>query len=140
MANFTKAYIKAIQNEGGYVNNPADKGGETYKGISRKYHPNAKFWKTVDALKKNYKDKSLNSLLEDAPGVDAEIKSIYKTTYWDIFTLDNFKSQLLSEQIFNTAINMGVSKATKLIQKILNLKQTGKLNNELLNKLIEYGK
>ncbi len=30
----------AIPNEGGYVNNPEDPGGETNMGISKRYHPN----------------------------------------------------------------------------------------------------
>ena len=36
MADFRLAYKKIEAAEGGYVNDPDDKGGETYKGISRK--------------------------------------------------------------------------------------------------------
>lgn len=35
MANY-KAISKVLKHEGGYVNDPDDKNGETYKGISRK--------------------------------------------------------------------------------------------------------
>ena len=33
MASFTKAFAKTVAAEGGYVNNPNDKGGETYMGM-----------------------------------------------------------------------------------------------------------
>ena len=35
MSNFDKAFDLLIGNEGGYVNNPADPGGETNCGITR---------------------------------------------------------------------------------------------------------
>ena len=40
MADFLKAFNKIIVNEGGYVNDKDDKGGETFMGITRKNHPN----------------------------------------------------------------------------------------------------
>jgi lysozyme family protein len=35
MADFKQAYQLVLQNEGGYVNDPNDPGGETYKGVAR---------------------------------------------------------------------------------------------------------
>ena len=35
MADFKKAIDKILVNEGGYVNDPTDKGGETKFGISK---------------------------------------------------------------------------------------------------------
>ena len=37
--NFDDAFVKLIGFEGGYVNNPADPGGETKYGISRRAYP-----------------------------------------------------------------------------------------------------
>lgn len=39
MADFDKAHLEVMGNEGGYANNPVDAGGETYKGIARKFWP-----------------------------------------------------------------------------------------------------
>lgn len=38
-----------LEEEGGYVNDPDDQGGETYCGIARKHHPGWPGWQTVDA-------------------------------------------------------------------------------------------
>lgn len=40
MAEFNIAFQKTLTHEGGYVNDPEDSGGETYKGISRNNHKN----------------------------------------------------------------------------------------------------
>lgn len=53
MADFNKAHLEVMGNEGGYANNPADSGGETYKGIARKFHPAWPGWKMVDDLKRS---------------------------------------------------------------------------------------
>ena len=41
MADYKKAIEKALKNEGGYVFDPDDAGGETFAGIARRYH---KIW------------------------------------------------------------------------------------------------
>ncbi len=49
MANFTQAYNLTSAHEGGYVNDAIDRGGETYRGISRVYHSSWKGWSNIDA-------------------------------------------------------------------------------------------
>lgn len=39
--------------EGGYSFHPDDRGGETFRGISRKHHPGWRGWETVDHLKES---------------------------------------------------------------------------------------
>ena len=48
MAIFNSAFQITMGNEGGYANNPADSGGETYKGIAKNYWPNWEGWTAVD--------------------------------------------------------------------------------------------
>lgn len=140
MADFKKAFEKLKVHEGGYVNNPADRGGETYMGIARKYHSKAKFWKVIDALKKDFKGKTLNDNIWKSIGVADEIMSIYKSEYWDKFRLDYCPLEKLAYQIFDTAVNCGVVGACKLLQKVLGVKVDGKITDELLYKLINYGR
>ncbi len=116
MADFNKAITKVLKKEGGYSNNPADRGGETYKGIARKYYKLEYLWTLID----RYKDEcgGVNSTFKkklDADKlIDSEVKRIYKANYWDKFKLDTVSNQKVAEQIFDDAVNRGVGAACKL--------------------------
>lgn len=121
MADFNKAFELIVFNEGGYVNDPDDKGGETYMGISRRAHPNAIIWKHVDKITAKYKTaKTITKYLKQNKELTDEIKSLYKSDYWIVFNLDKEKSQRLANQIFDNAVNRGVSATKKLLQRIKN--------------------
>lgn len=135
MANYSIAYNKVIKVEGGYVNDPDDAGGETYMGISRKFNPNAKFWKVIDEIKsknKNITNKEINVILKKNNTIIGEIKNIYKNKYWDKLYLDSLNSQKVAEELFDTAVNMGVSVAIKILQNSLRVKTDGKMTNDLI--------
>ena len=113
MANFKEAFEKVVYNEGGYVNDPDDAGGETYMGISRRAHPNSIIWKHVDKITAKYKTfKTITKYLKQNKELTKEIECIYKSDYWMKFNLDKEKSQRLANQIFDSAVNIGIS-ATK---------------------------
>lgn len=121
MADFDNAFEKIVFNEGGYVNDKDDKGGETYMGISRKYHPNSLIWHIVDKVTAKYKKVSdINRELKKDNELTALIKSIYKSDYWNPFNLSKEKSQRLANQIFDSAVNTGVQKTKSLLQRIKN--------------------
>ena len=121
MANFTEAIEIIILNEGGYVNNPNDKGGETYMGISRNTHPNAIIWKHVDKITVKYKTaKTITKYLKQNKELTHEIEAIYKSDYWSRFNLDKEKSQRLANQIFDSAVNCGVSATMTRINRVKN--------------------
>ena len=135
MANYNIAYNKVIKVEGGYVNDPDDAGGETYMGISRKFNPNVKFWKVIDEIKsknKNITNKEMNAILKNNNSIIGEIKNIYKNKYWDKLYLDNLNSQKVAEELFDTAVNMGVNVAIKILQNALKVKTDGKMTNDLI--------
>ena len=121
MANFKEAFNKVVFNEGGYVNDPDDAGGETYMGISRKAHPNAIIWKHVDKITAKYKTaKTITKYIKENKELTREIESIYKSDYWAKFNLDTEKSQRLANQIFDSAVNCGVSATLKRINRVKN--------------------
>ena len=135
MANYNIAYNKVIKVEGGYVNDPDDAGGETYMGISRKFNPNVKFWKVIDEIKsknKSITNKEINTILKKNNSIIGEIKNIYKNKYWDKLYLDNLNSQKVAEELFDTAVNMGVNVAIKILQNALKVKTDGKMTNDLI--------
>lgn len=96
--NFENAFEKLIGLEGGYVNDPDDKGGETKFGISKRSYPYV-----------NIKDLTLE-----------EAQVIYKRDFWD-----KFKGDLLpfsvAEELFELSVNVGAFRATFILQTTINL-------------------
>lgn len=138
MANFDEEFKKLIFVEGGYVNDKDDSGGETYLGISRKNNPNWKGWRIIDDIKKINVNNITNKLKQNDT-LTKYVKEIYKEKYWDTIYLDEVPSQKIAHQIFDTAVNMGVSKAIKLAEHIMQMTITGKFSEELLYNLKHYG-
>ena len=118
MANFLEAYNITLGHEGGYSNDPDDVGGETYKGIARRYHPSWRGWSIID----NYKNQPgfPNNAYNDT-NLDLSVKDFYKANYWDVNLLDEFRSQIIANEMFDTGVNMGIGRAAKFLQKALNL-------------------
>lgn len=102
--------------EGGYSKVSTDRGGETYKGISRKHFPQWEGWKILDSIKvKNNADLSKNTILQ------ALVRAFYKTEFWDKLRGDQNPSQLLAEELFDTGVNQGVGVAGRFLQEALNV-------------------
>lgn len=129
MADFNKGYEKTMAHEGGYVNDPSDSGGETYRGVSRKNFPFWEGWKDIDRLKKEVGFPA--NLLSEQQLTD-KVKNFYKTNFWDKMLLDSFKSQDIAEELFDTGVNCGSVIAAKFLQRTLNiLNNQGKLYNDI---------
>lgn len=88
MSSFDDAFTALIGNEGGYVNNPADPGGETNFGITKRV-----------AVVNGYTGPMKSLSLETA-------KSIAKKVYWDPLHLDEFDPRI-AFQLFDTNYNGG---------------------------------
>lgn len=88
MTSFDDAFSALIGNEGGYVNDPADPGGETNFGITKRV-----------AMANGYTGPMKSLSLETA-------KSIAKTVYWDPLHLDEFDPRI-AFQIFDSNYNGG---------------------------------
>lgn len=134
MADFYQAYQKTMGHEGGYANDPDDVGGETYKGVARNYHPNWSGWSIIDASKGSdtfEEDLKNNAELQDS------VKNFYKVNFWDVNLLDNFVSQNIANEMFDTGVNMGVTRAAKFLQRALNYLNK---NSILYDDLVDDGK
>ena len=99
MANFEAAFDEVIGLEGGYVNDPNDKGGETNWGIAKRWHPNV----DVKHLSK-----------EGA-------KQIYWNEYWNPLQLAVVLNDDIAAEIFEQAVNMGRKQAAYHVQWSLGL-------------------
>lgn len=132
MANFDEAYNITLKHEGGYVNDIHDAGGETYRGISRKFNPSWPGWKIVDSSRFG----DFPNTLYRNPTLTMKVKDFYKEKYWDINLLDQCNSQKIANEMFDTAVNMGVARTVKFLQRALNLLNK---NEKLYNNIVEDG-
>jgi len=108
MDNFDYAFIKTLSAEGGYSDDPLDKGGETNFGITK-----ATF---EDALRRGV----INGTDSIRFLTVAQAKAIYKIDYWFPIKLDLVFNPDIAAEIFDTAVNMGRSRAVKIVQESLN--------------------
>lgn len=118
MASFDEAYKNTMSHEGGYVYDPDDPGGETYRGISRRYHPGWSGWAEIDGMKDRA---DFPNCLDKNSALQAKIGDFYKQNYWDRFLGDEVPNQVIAEELFDTGVNMGVSRAVTFLQIGLNV-------------------
>lgn len=100
--NFDQAFDRLIGNEGGYVNNPADPGGETQWGISKRAYPNV----------------NIRDLTRE------QAKAIYRRDVWQRASLDQF-APALAFQVFDAAVNHGVTGAIMMLQRAAGVADDG---------------
>lgn len=87
------AIQRVLQREGGFVDNPADRGGATNFGISQKAYPK----------------------LDIANLTEADAARIYKRDYWDRINADKLPANI-REMAFDAAVNQGVSWTRKALR------------------------
>ena len=106
-----------IDLEGGYVNDPSDSGGETNFGI------------TYEVAKANgYKGDMIHMPRSVA-------FNIYVKRYWDSVSADKIAamSEPLAKELVDTAVNMGVGRASEFLQRSLNvLNQTACIFDDII--------
>lgn len=104
MALFAPAYALERKHEGYYVNNPADKGGETYAGVARNIHPAWAGWPTLDAYKVKI-GRALNTN-EQVPGMEGYVEAFYKAL-WDSKNFSAIHNQDVANIVYDYFINSG---------------------------------
>lgn len=112
--------------EGGYANTKDDNGGETFAGITRKYHPELKIWKSID----KEKNKKAYKPTEDE---FQEIYQIYYLKYYSKVNADFLTDERLAYSLFDFAVNAGVVTAVKTLQKILGITVDGKCGQQTIS-------
>jgi lysozyme family protein len=63
---------------------------------------------------------------------EAQANAIYKKEYWDRVSGDKIKSQLVADIIADWGVNSGAKTAAMQVQKILGIKQDGKIGAQTL--------
>lgn len=109
MADFNLYLPLLLSFEGGYVNDPADPGGPTNKGITLETFRNAaKLFAGLEPTLDNLKRLT-----------DVQAGIIYKNMCWDKLSADLIANQHLAEIYVDFYVNAGAN-AVKLMQKVLN--------------------
>jgi lysozyme family protein len=121
VADFITALQKTAIHEGGYSFVEGDHGGETYKGLARVKQPQWSGWKLVDDAKKK---PGFPDNLETDEALQYAVRSFYRGL-WGQFELDQVQSQTLAEVLFDTAVNMGPSRAILFLQESANVLNNG---------------
>ena len=117
--NLLPAMVALLKHEGGFSNHPADPGGMTNLGVTRKVweewvgHP-------VD-------EKEMREL------TPAIVAPMYKEKYWDKIHGDDLPSGV-DLAVFDCCVNSGPGRAAKMLQKVLGVTQDGAIGAQTLLK------
>jgi lysozyme family protein len=122
MADFTSAFQLMIDHEGGYVNDPDDPGGETYKGVARKIHSKWGGWTKVDMLKRQ---PGFPANLDQDSELHEAISDFYRVTFWDRMKGDEIIDQEIANSIFDFGVNAGLGTSNALAQMVIGEKADG---------------
>ncbi len=96
MSSFWPAVRLVLEQEGGYVDDPQDRGGETKFGISKRSHPDV----DIQGL-------TLRKAVE-----------IYRARYWRSYYAE-ITDQRIANKLFSLAVNMGHGPAQKCLQRAI---------------------
>jgi lysozyme family protein len=96
-SKFLKAFDYLMRHEGGYSNNPADAGGETKYGISKRSYPHL----------------DIKKLTQD------QARQIYFCDFWLKGKCEQIEDGSVVIKFFDLCVNMGIAQAVKLIQRAL---------------------
>ncbi len=99
---FDAAFDRLFANEGGYVDDPSDPGGETNWGISTRSYPN------VD----------IKALTRDGA------KAIYASDFWARIVADDLPDAA-AFQAFDFAVNSGIETAVRYLQRAVGVADDG---------------
>lgn len=111
MANPNVLIPFVLRYEGGFVNDPADSGGPTNKGV------------TLNTFRSVYgRAKTVNDLKHMT---DNEWRHIFKSLYWDKCKADDIADQSIANMLVDFAWHSGVTTAVKKLQKIVGVTSDG---------------
>lgn len=111
MANYMLLAPFIMDHEGGYVNNPNDKGGPTNKGV------------TLATFRRYAGD---NMTVQDLREIsDKQWYDIFKKYYWNVCMADKIVSQAVANAIVDWAYNSGPKTSISTTQRIVGVESDG---------------
>lgn len=102
-ADLTRAMRVVLKWEGGFVDDPDDRGGRTNQGITQQVY---------DAWRR----RQGRPVLDVKDIEQTEVHAIYENDYWRPAACDRLQHPLQLAQ-FDTAVNMGIRRAVRVLQE-----------------------
>jgi lysozyme family protein len=118
--NFDDALAAVLEHEGGFVNHPKDPGGITNLGVTKRV------WETW--VGKAVSEADMRAL------TPATVAPMYRKQYWDAVKGDELPSGL-DYLMFDFAINAGVSRAIRTMQKAIGTTPDGAIGPKTMQAL-----
>lgn len=115
-AELLKPFI--LRWEGGFVDDPLDRGGATNKGI------------TIGTFRSFYGKYATVEQLKNI--TDEQWLHIFKSGYWDKWKADDIENQSIADIVVDWAWASGTSTSIKQVQKILGVAVDGIVGNDTL--------
>jgi lysozyme family protein len=116
-ANFESALKAILRHEGGFVNHPADPGGMTNLGVTKRV------WE--EWVGHEVDEKQMRALTPEVVG------PMYKAKYWDKIKGDDLPTGV-DYCVFDAAVNSGPGRAAKLLQGCVGVEQDGGIGPKTL--------
>lgn len=110
-SNFKPSLALTLAHEGGFSNHPLDPGGATNQGITQRVY---------DAYRR-FHGLKLQSVRYIAA---LEVSEIYQKNYWRLARADSLPSGL-DYAVFDFAVNSGVSRAVRYLQRLVGVDDDG---------------
>lgn len=115
--NFESALKAILHHEGGYVNHPADPGGMTNLGVTKRV------WE--EWVGHEVDEKTMRNLTPEIVG------PMYKTKYWDKIKGDDLPTGV-DYVVFDAAVNSGPGRAAKWLQACVGVEPDGGIGPKTL--------
>lgn len=115
--NFDAALKAILHHEGGFVNHPADPGGMTNLGVTKKV------WE--EWVGHEVDEKAMRALTPEMVG------PMYKAKYWDKVKGDDLPTGV-DYAVFDAAVNSGPGRAAKWLQGCVGVEQDGGIGPKTL--------
>lgn len=110
---FDEIFDRVMKHEGGYVNNPADPGGETNWGV------------TLSTARANgYAGRMVDMTREQA-------KEIYRVAFWERVRGEKLHSAL-AFQLFDACVNHGIGNGVRMLQRAAGVADDGTIGEVTL--------
>lgn len=124
---FDEIFIELIEREKGFTKDPKDRGNWTSGVVGHGELKGTKYG--ISAM--TYPELDIQNLTLD------KAKSIYKKDWWDKMRLDELPTSIHYD-LFDTAVNSGISRAIKLLQKTVGITEDGIIGPNTIKAVLSY--